>query len=159
MLNEMKSITVYTDGSCNHAHRTGGWAAILFIENQKFVLKGKELNTTHQRMELTAVLKMLEYVEHNHLLTVPIQVYTDSQYVVNLQKRRANLVGKSFLTKRNLPVANTDLVTKFFTGIDKVTIEFTKVQAHQRVTSGENLNRDVDKLARAEVREYVQTGR
>ncbi len=155
----MKSITVYTDGSCNHAHRTGGWAAILFIGNQKLVLKGKEQDTTHQRMELTAVLKMLDYVEHNHLLTRPIQVYTDSQYVVNLQKRRANLVGKSFLTKRSLAVANVDLVREFFTAIDKVTIEFTKVHAHKRVPSGENLNRDVDKLARAEVREYLRTVR
>lgn len=155
----MEPIKVYTDGSCNHAHRTGGWAVILFIENQKLVLKGKEPNTTHQRMELTAVLKMLEYVEQNHLMTWPIQVYTDSQYVVNLQKRRANLVGKSFLTKRNLPVANVDLVTTFFNLIDRVTIEFMKVQAHQKVSSSENPNRNADKLARAEVRDHLRPPR
>jgi ribonuclease HI len=154
---ETKFITVYTDGSCDPAHRMGGWAAILCIENQQLVLKGKEPNTTHQRMELTAVLQVLEYLQHNHLLSSPVQIYADSHYVTNLQKRRVKLEGKNFLTKRNQPIRNIDLVRKFFNLIEKVDVEFIKVQAHQKVGSGENLNRDADKLARSEVRKHLRS--
>jgi len=151
----MKSITVYTDGSCNHTHRTGGWAAILFIGNQKLVLKGKEQDTTHQRMELAAVLKMLEYVEHNHLLNLPIQVYTDSQYVVGLQKRWPKLEGTSYLTKKGHPIRNVDLVKKLIGHLDNPFIEFIKIAAHQKKGESMDVNREVDKIARKIIREHL----
>ena len=152
----MKSLTIYTDGSCNHSHGIGGWAAIVRIGEQKLVLKGKELNTTHQRMELTAVLRALEYLELNQLSTLPVKVYTDSQYVINLQKRRPKLVQTKFVTKKNLPIRNVDLVEKILDYVDKLNIEFLKVEAHQKVSEIENLNREVDKLARSIVREHLR---
>jgi ribonuclease HI len=153
----MKSITIYTDGSCNSTHHIGGWAAILLIEDQKLVLKGREPNTTHQRMELTALLRALEYLDHNQLLTLPVQICADSQYVVNLQQRRTKLEGKNFLTKKNQPIRNIDLVSRIFDFVDKINIEFIKVEAHKKVTSGENLNRDADKLARGVIREHLRS--
>ena len=153
----MKSLTIYTDGSCNHSHGIGGWAAIVLMGEQKLVLKGKELNTTHQRMELTAVLRALEYLELNQLSTLNIKVYTDSQYVTNLQNRRSKLEAKNFLTKKNLLIRNVDLVEKLLSYIDKMNIQFIKVEAHQKVSEMKNLNREVDKLARSVVRKNLST--
>jgi ribonuclease HI len=155
-LNRKKSVAVYTDGSCNACHQIGSWAAILFIEDQKLVLKGKEPDTTHQRMELTAVLKALEYLEHNHLLTLPVQLYADSQYVINLEKRRAKLESNSYLTKSGQPVRNADLVKKLIGYLDNSVIEFIKVAAHQKKGESVNVNREVDKIARRMIREHLR---
>lgn len=153
----MKSLTIYTDGSCNHSHGIGGWAAIVRMGQQKLVLKGIELNTTHQRMELTAVLRALEYLVLNQLSTLPVKVYTDSQYVTTLQKRRSKLEAKNFLTKKNLPVRNADLVEKLLDNVYRINIEFIKIEAHQKVNEMDDLNREADKLARSVVREHVRT--
>ena len=107
-------------------------------------------------MELTAVLQALKYLDNNNLLTAPIIVYADSQYVINLQKRRIKLESKDFLTKRNQPIRNIDLVTTFLNYIDKIKIEFIKVAAHQKVSEQDNLNREADKFARSVVREHLR---
>ena len=57
-------ITIYTDGSCHAQKRIGAWAAIVIINIEKIVLKGVEINTTHNRMELMAVIKAIEYVNN-----------------------------------------------------------------------------------------------
>jgi ribonuclease HI len=155
-LNRKKSVAVYTDGSCNPCHQIGSWAAILLIDDQKLVLKGKEPDTTHQRMELTAVLKALEYLEHNHLLTLPVQLYADSQYVINVEKRRARLESNSYLTKSGQPVRNADLVKKLIGYLDNSVIEFIKVAAHQKKGESVNVNREVDKIARRMIREHLR---
>lgn len=151
-----KSVTVYTDGSCNPLHQIGSWAAILLIEDKKLVLTGTEPDTTHQRMELTAVLKALEYVEHNDLLTQPVQLYSDSQYVINLEKRGAKLESNSYLTKSGQPIRNVDLVKKIIGYLDNSVIEFIKVAAHQKNDESVNLNREVDKIARRIIREHLR---
>mgnify|MGYP000595242266 CR=1 FL=1 len=45
-------IQIFTDGSCHTQQRIGGWAAIIFLEDEKIELKGfiqtskgKELST------------------------------------------------------------------------------------------------------------------
>src|SRR5688572_13559036 len=95
-----ESIAIYTDGSCHTQLKSGGWAAILFVEQQKIVLEGKDENTTHHRMELTAVIRSLEYLRMNKLLQEHITIYSDSQYVVGLVKRKDRLAASSFLTKK-----------------------------------------------------------
>jgi ribonuclease HI len=155
-LDRKKSIAVYTDGSCSPLHRIGSWAAILLIDDQKLVLKGKEPDTTHQRMELTAVLKALEYCQHNHLLTQPVQLYADSQYVINLEKRRAKLESNSYLTKSGQPIRNVDLVKKLIVYLDNSVVEFIKVAAHQKNGESVNINREVDKIARRIIREHLR---
>ena len=107
-------------------------------------------------MELTAVLKALEYVEHSHRLTQPVQLYSDSQYVINLENRRAKLESSSYLTKSGQPVRNADLVKILFGYLNNSVIEFIKVAAHQKNDGSVNLNREVDKIARRIIREHLR---
>ncbi len=146
-------ITVYTDGSCNTIHKTGGWAAIFLMNGNKIVLKGTEKDTTNQRMELTAVLKALEFVQLNLGLGHLVNVCTDSQYVVDIEKRMARLQTNKYRTKQGNPNRNEDLVRSLVRYINHMSITFTKVVAHQKEDETENLNREVDKLARRIVRE------
>ena len=53
-------IIIYTDGSCNPEYKIGAWAVVLFVEDEKIVLSGTAEQTTHQRMELTAVIRAFE---------------------------------------------------------------------------------------------------
>jgi ribonuclease HI len=149
------SIAVFTDGSCHTQFKTGGWASIIFMDNAKVTLKGSESDTTHQRMELTAVLEALLYIQKQDQLSSPITIYSDSQYVVGLLKRRERLTVTEFMTNKLKPVRNADLVRmliKFFNTMD---IDFVKVKAHLRSSDQENLfNREVDILSRQMMRKH-----
>jgi len=144
-------ITVYTDGSCHTVHKTGAWAVILLTDGKKIVLKGMAEHTTNQRMELTAVLNALEYVEQNGL-THPVQIYTDSQYVIDIQTRIPHLQRNNYLTKKGKPNRNVDLVRKLVGYLQRMNIVFIKVISHLKKDDTENFNREVDKMARRIVR-------
>ena len=81
------SILIYTDGSCHTQHQIGGWAAILFINEKKIILSGTETNTTHQRMELVAVIKAIEYIQKHDKSVKKIHIISDSQYIIGLTSR------------------------------------------------------------------------
>lgn len=150
------NIEVYTDGSCNTQYRIGGWSAIIFISNQKVTLSGNELETTNQRMELTAVIKALSYIVNVTSITDnKITVYTDSQYIVHLVERKHKLEEKKYLTKKGDAVRNADLVKTFFTYTENYPVEITKVKAHQKLNQQPGFNREADKLSRKIVRELV----
>ncbi|MDH4090790.1 MAG: ribonuclease HI [Cyclobacteriaceae bacterium] len=155
-MDKQNDITIYTDGSCNPLHKIGGWAAILLIDDKKVILKGKELNTTNQRMELIAVLESLAYLRKNSLLANPITICSDSQYVVNIQKRSTNLTANNLLTGKGQSIRNADLVKKLIDHFASGLIKFTKVVAHQKVLHNENHNREADKIARRIVRDHFR---
>ena len=72
-------VTIYTDGACSGNPGPGGYGAILMYGEHKKELSGGEKLTTNNRMELMGVITALK------ALNRPCQVdlYTDSQYVVN----------------------------------------------------------------------------
>ena len=146
------SIIVYTDGSCNPKHSIGGWVAILFIGDEKKILSGVVNKTTHQRMELVAVIKSFEYLANLQIQSA--ELYTDSQYVVGISGRKLKLEKAGFVTSKNKPISNVDLVRTFVGFIETLNIRFVKVKAHLN-TSELNFNREADKLARKIVREAV----
>ncbi|MFC1670120.1 RNase H family protein [Spirochaetota bacterium] len=156
MGNLKKIINVYTDGSCNPVYKTGGWAAILILDEKEILLEGKELNTTHNRMELISVIKALEYIENTNIEGYKIIINSDSQYVVKLVDRKEKLLANMFFTKNGNLIRNKDLVEKIFSYIDKMKIDFVKVRAHQKKSHLRNYNRDVDKISRKIVRENVK---
>jgi len=53
---------IYTDGSCHTQLCIGAWASIILVDDKKIVLSGKEFNTTHNRMEILAVIKSIKYL-------------------------------------------------------------------------------------------------
>jgi ribonuclease HI len=153
----MSEIAVYTDGSCNPAYRIGAWASIILNGKEKVILKGHALDTTHQRMELTAVVRSLEYLPENNPSSFPVTLYTDSQYVTGLLSRKEKLTTSGFITKKNNALPNADLIRQFFTLCLILPISIVKVKSHQKETTNEQLNGEVDKLCRKVVRELVES--
>ncbi|MCK5028617.1 MAG: ribonuclease HI [Bacteroidales bacterium] len=150
-----KVIKIYTDGSCNPQYKIGGWAAIIFNTEEKLVLQGAETNTTHNRMELIAVIKAVENVKKHHSKSIPIKIFTDSQYVERIPLRKKKLVSNNFKTKSGKAIQNVDLIQKLINLLESSDIEFIKVKAHQKSSETANYNREVDKLSRKIVRRQI----
>lgn len=74
---------VWTDGSCNAEGVTGrgGWAALIERDGSTEQLVGSAMETTQNRMELTAVCEALERVDG------AIEVRTDSTYIKSVSAR------------------------------------------------------------------------
>ena len=55
----MNHIEIYTDGACKGNPGLGGWGAVLLSGGSERELFGGEVQTTNNRMELTAVIEAL----------------------------------------------------------------------------------------------------
>ena len=75
----MKQVTIYTDGACSGNPGPGGWGAILSYNGHRMELSGGEPATTNNRMELLGVISALKALKE----PCQVELYTDSQYVVN----------------------------------------------------------------------------
>ena len=72
------NINIYTDGACSDNPGIGGWGVVILIKDEKpILLNGGALNTTNNRMELTAAIEALKYIEKKS----EINLFTDSKYV------------------------------------------------------------------------------
>jgi cyclic pyranopterin monophosphate synthase len=84
-------IHIYTDGACAGNPGPGGWAAVIIDGGKKREIKGREENTTNNRMEILAAIKGLEQTPPGSQVTI----HSDSQYLVRTMtenwKRNANL--------------------------------------------------------------------
>src|ERR1700712_1984940 len=114
---------IYTDGSCSTEFLTGAWVAIIVLRNDKKMLSGLEMNTTHNRMELTAVIKALEFLKDSYKDISSVKIYSDSQYVTDLESRKERLTAFGFLSKKGKELPNADLVKMLLTLYELYTIE------------------------------------
>jgi ribonuclease HI len=144
---------IYTDGSCNTQNRIGAWVAIIFTAIGKKVLAETVTNTTHNRMELSAVIKGMEYIKNNYPGITSIKLFSDSQYVVGLPGRKEKLSAAGFSTKIGNDIQNADLVKELFEHLSTLSVEFIKVKAHQKQSEIFNCNIEADKLSRKMMRE------
>ena len=72
------SVHAYTDGACRGNPGPGGWGVLLRSAGASKELFGGELQTTNNRMELTAAIVALESL----LKPCEVELFTDSQYVL-----------------------------------------------------------------------------
>ena len=147
---------IYTDGSCHTQLEIGAWASIIFFDDKKITLSETIENTTHQRMELLAVISSLHYLLKNNAEIKAVKIISDSQYVIGLMRRKEKLTATDFKTKAQNEVRNTDLVKELLRLSDIFNIEFEKIKAHQKQSSIANYNIEVDKLCRNRVREAAK---
>jgi ribonuclease HI len=77
----MKKYKAYTDGSYQSSIQCGGYASIIYDENNNLVTRLYQgfKNTTNNRMEARAVLETLKYFKE----PTDITIVSDSMYVVN----------------------------------------------------------------------------
>ena len=161
----MKNIIIYTDGACSGNPGPGGWAFILYVEDDGIsktgiAKSGGEINTTNQRMELTACIKGMTQAALHYLNKSPIclKVHTDSAYLANCikdkwyEKWRKN----GWKNSKGEIVKNLDLWEDILSFVDNplIKIEMIKVTGH----GSDVLNNKVDELAKYEVMKVKNNG-
>lgn len=153
----LPSITIYTDGSCHTQLSIGAWASVILFNDDKKILTGTAIDTTHQRMELMAAIEALNYVQSQFPEVAHINLVSDSQYVIGLQARRQKLEAANYNSKQGEPIQNADLVQMLYQLSTNLILTFTKVKAHLKKTGLDDFNIEVDKLCRKLVREMVNS--
>ncbi|HJP38817.1 MAG TPA: ribonuclease HI [Gammaproteobacteria bacterium] len=102
----MSRIEIYTDGACRGNPGPGGWGALLLADGREKEICGGELETTNNRMELTAAIRGLQALKKNCSVTV----YTDSEYVRRgIDEWLDNWKRRGWKTAAKKPVKNQDL--------------------------------------------------
>lgn len=138
----LNEVVIYTDGACKGNPGPGGWGAWLKSGPTEKELFGGELNTTNNRMELTAVIEGLAALKR----PCKVLLYLDSQYVrMGITEWIRGWKAKGWLTSTKQPVKNVELWQR----LDKLVaegghqIEWRWVKGH----SGDPGNERADMLA------------
>lgn len=128
----MKKYLGFTDGSAdNTGDRSGGWAFVIDFLGFRIISSGFEKDTTNNRMEILAVLKLLEYCDQYFQDSVNnILITSDSKYVINsITQWRFKWESNGWKTNSG-PVANVDLWQAITPLADKLKPEFKWVKGH-----------------------------
>ena len=136
----MKIIRIYTDGACRGNPGPGGWGALILKDNEEIKLNGGQNDTTNNQMELTAVIKALDFFSES----TEIEIFTDSKYVMDgiteyIKKWKVN----GWKTASKKPVKNSDLWKQLDSLSAQHSIKWNWVKGH----SGHRENDIADELA------------
>ena len=123
-----KIIEIYTDGSCSGNPGPGGWAAIVLMNDDKYIISGYEKQTTNNRMEILASINSLKKIKEDYR----IKLYTDSNYLKNgitvwIKTWKKN----NWMNSQKKPVANQDLWVLLDNINEQLHIEWNWVKGHE----------------------------
>jgi ribonuclease HI len=145
-------VVIHTDGACSGNPGPGGWGAVLHFKDQEKEIRGGELQTTNNRMELMAAIQALEALKK----PCKVELHTDSQYVqkgihewIHGWKRRG------WLTADKKPVKNDDLWKRLDTARLRHEVDWRWVKGH----AGHEFNERADALARQGLAEALEAAR
>tara|TARA_B100001059_G_scaffold14467_2_gene11738 strand:+ start:1712 stop:2152 length:441 start_codon:yes stop_codon:yes gene_type:complete len=136
----VKSVSAFTDGACSGNPGPGGWGVVLRSGEHEREIYGGEIETTNNRMELTAAIEALQALRES----CQVELTTDSTYVKDgitrwLQKWKIN----GWKTAAKKPVKNQDLWEQLETQTDRHVVQWLWVKGH----SGHPGNERADALA------------
>lgn len=140
-------VKIYTDGAARgNPDGPGGYGSVLEYVDTKGKLHVKEISqgyvrTTNNRMELMAVIAGLEALNR----PCEVEVYSDSQYVVNAFNQHwvDGWIKKGWKRGKNEPVKNVDLWKRLLEAKEKHSVTFHWVKGHD----GHPQNERCDELA------------
>ena len=113
---ELNSVIIYTDGACKGNPGPGGWGAVLLSGDTEKEIFGGELDTTNNRMELSAVIEALTALKRPCNVTL----FLDSEYVrKGITEWIHGWKARGWRTAAKQPVKNVELWQK----LDAVVIQ------------------------------------
>jgi ribonuclease HI len=145
----MSKVEIYTDGACSGNPGPGGWGAILRHGKTEKELSGGELDTTNNRMELTAAIRALETLKRR----CDVDLYTDSKYVMDgITTWLAGWKSRGWKTADKKPVKNVDLWEQLDAQVQRHDVKLHWVKGH----AGHPENERADELARNGIRSVLE---
>jgi len=136
----VKSVSAFTDGACSGNPGPGGWGVVLRSGEHEREIYGGGIETTNNRMELTAAIEALQALRES----CQVELTTDSTYVKDgitrwLQKWKIN----GWKTAAKKPVKNQDLWEQLEVQTARHVVQWLWVKGH----SGHPGNERADALA------------
>lgn len=135
-------ITIATDGSVTTNPGPGGWAALFRTTSDCKVIFGCEPHSTNIRMEMTAVIKALNYLKR----PCEIELYTDSEYVTKgitiwIKKWKKNgFMTAPFKNRPSKEVSNKDLWLQLDEAVVRHQIKWEWVRGHNNHADNEKVD-------------------
>ena len=136
----MTLVEIFTDGACRGNPGPGGWGALLRYGGNEREVWGGEVDTTNNRMELTAAIEALRALRHS----CEVKLTTDSVYVRDgITKWLANWERNGWRTAAKKPVKNKELWQALSAEVTRHDVKWFWVKGH----SGHPENERADQLA------------
>lgn len=128
----MKLVNIYTDGACSgnqNEENIGGWGAVLEFSGKEKELFGGEINTTNNKMELTALKEALSALKEDGLT---LRIFSDSSYLINCFKEGWHLKWQQngWKTSKKDPVENREIWEALIELLSKHEAQFYLVKGH-----------------------------
>jgi ribonuclease HI len=102
----LNEVVIYTDGACKGNPGPGGWGVYLRSGAVEKDLWGGEVETTNNRMELTAVIEALKALKR----PCKLRLFMDSEYVrKGITEWLPGWTARGWKTAAKQPVKNVDL--------------------------------------------------
>lgn len=145
-MSELPVIDIYTDGACSGNPGPGGWGALLRYNEHENELMGGEMETTNNRMEMTAAIMALESLKRRG----QVNIHTDSTYLRDgITKWIHNWKANGWKTAAKKPVKNVDLWQRLEDAIGHHEVHWHWVKGH----AGHPENERADMLATLALRQ------
>ena len=141
----MDKLMLFTDGSVN-THSKIGYGAYLAVPEGELQLDTLRTNVKVKRFEHTSSTKLelqtlLWALSDIQALGTRVIVYTDSQNIMGLQRRRDRFEQNDYRSKKNRLLNNYELYQEFYRITDPMDCDFVKVRGHQVSNQKENIDR------------------
>ena len=134
------TVEIYTDGACRGNPGPGGWGVLLISGKRRKTLHGGALDTTNNRMELTAVIEALNALKGKQRVVL----HSDSKYVLEgISRWIDGWKNRGWKTAAKKPVKNQDLWQALDRARERHVIDWKWVQGH----AGDPGNEEADALA------------
>ena len=147
----MDYIRIYTDGGSTGNPGPGGWAAVIIDREKEVKLSGGEAATTNNRMEMTAAIKALEYIDCNIKKIGNIVLSTDSEYLKKgITEWIINWKRNNWKTAAKKEVKNKDLWARLDELNNRIKVEWKWVKGH----AGDRYNELCDALVSEERKRF-----
>ncbi|MEM8914781.1 MAG: ribonuclease HI [Pseudomonadota bacterium] len=141
-LSEKRPVVIFTDGACSGNPGPGGWGAILRYGEAEKELSGGAVDTTNNRMELTAAIEALSALKRPST----VELHTDSEYLrQGVTQWLEGWKARGWRTAAKKPVKNVDLWQQLEEVMAPHRIDWRWVKGH----AGHPDNERADALARA----------
>ena len=154
----MSNFALFTDVSVNPQRKLGVGGYLLvpvpFLESDPDDIEQCELSarlkikrfaeTSSTKLEVQTVLWALEDVREELIDATPgsLQMYTDSQCVAGLMRRRDSLTNSDFIAKRSgRPLPHATLYREFYAAYDRLGFQLIKVPGHSPASTHDTVRR------------------
>ena len=143
----MQQVEIYTDGACSGNPGPGGWGAVLIFGGHRKSLKGGDVETTNNRMEMTAAIEALNALKQ----PCKVELHTDSNYLRDgITGWIAKWKKNGWRTSNRKPVKNVELWQALEAAHQPHDVSWHWVKGH----AGHPENELADELAREGMAPY-----